>query len=433
VNAIGLRVYIETYGCALNKSDEALMKRVLVDRGHVIVDEASNADVIIVNTCTVRLETEYKMVKRISELYKYSSEKGKKLIVAGCLAKAQPFKVTEIAPSASLVSPQEADRIHIAVESKSKVYLLDGLRRRGVIGVYLTGRIAPIPIQEGCIGDCSFCIVKHARRVLVSHPVESIRAAVREAVETGAVEIELTGMDLGVYGVDLYKSRKLPELINEVAEVDGSFMVRVGMLNPEHLRFILDGLIESLKHPRVYKFLHIPLQSGSNRILRLMKRNYSVEEYMEYVEEIKRKIPNISIATDIIVGFPTESDEDFQATLDVIRKLRFERVHLAGYSIRPRTLAASLPQLPTQTKKTRVLQAMKIVEEVGLEEKMKYVGTTQNCFATERNRGWVCRLENYIPVVILGNDDEKIDYGKWVKVHVKAATFYDLRGTALSS
>ncbi|MGC9181104.1 tRNA (N(6)-L-threonylcarbamoyladenosine(37)-C(2))-methylthiotransferase [Thermogladius sp.] len=425
-----MRVYIETYGCALNKSDEALMKRVLTDRGHSIVDDPTSADALVINTCTVRLDTEYRMARRIAELYRLAKEGGKKLVVAGCLAKAQPYKVAKLAPDASIVSPQNADKIHLAVESNSRVVLLTGLRSRGTIGVFLTGRVAPIPAQEGCLGNCTFCIVKHARRVLVSHPIESVKKAAEEAVRLGAVEIELTGMDLGTYGIDLYKTRKLPELIESVAEVEGNFMVRVGMLNPEHLSYILDDLVEALKHRKVYKFLHIPLQSGSNRILRLMGRNYTVEEYIDYVEELKSKIPGISIATDILVGFPHETDEDFQATVEVIKKLRFERVHLAAYSIRPRTLASSLPQIPTQTKKSRVLQALRVIELVGLEDKQRYVNTVQSCFTTEKDKGWVCRLENYIPVVLRSGED--LDYGRWVKVAISEATFFDLRGYVIN-
>ncbi|MGC9121990.1 MAG: radical SAM protein, partial [Thermogladius sp.] len=173
-----------------------------------------------------------------------------------------------------------------------------------------------------------------------------------------------------------------------------------------------------------------PLQSGSNRILKLMGRNYTVEEYIDYVEELKSKIPGISIATDILVGFPHETDEDFQATVEVIKKLRFERVHLAAYSIRPRTLASSLPQIPTQTKKTRVLQALRVIESVGLEDKQRYVNTVQNCFTTEKGRGWVCRLENYIPVVLRSGED--LDYGRWVKVAISEATFFDLRGYVIN-
>lgn len=431
-----MRVYIETYGCALNKSDEALMVESILREGHVLVNSIEDADTIIINTCIVRLDTEYHMVKRIRELYEVASRTGKKLVVAGCMAKAEPYTVLKIAPEASLVSPQNSALIAEVLKTRGKVILIDGLRERDRIGIHVEDRIAPIPIQEGCLSNCSFCITKHARRVLVSHSIDAVVKAVERAVRNGAVEIQLTGMDLGTYGLDLYKTRKLPELVKEVSRrVSGEYMVRIGMINPEHLRYILDDLIDAINESsRIYRFLHIPLQSGSNKVLSVMRRNYSVEEYIEIVNEIKSRIPGVSIATDIIVGHPMEDDEDFNETLKVIRELEFERVHLAGYSIRPLTYSASLPQLPTRVKKERVLRALQVIEEVGLKIRLKYIGKEVECFTTEHSNTWICRLENYIPVVVTGKGgDPALDYGRWIRVLVDDATFFDLRGRFLES
>jgi len=431
-----VRVYIETYGCALNRSDEALMIESILEAGHTVTRVLEEADAIVINTCTVRLDTEYHMVKRIKELHEYSLKTGKKLVVAGCMAKAQPYTVSRIAPSASLLSPQNATHIAKVFESPGRVVLINGVRERDRIGVYLENRVAPIAIQEGCLSNCSFCITRFARRILVSHSIEAVERAVREAVGKGAVEIQLTGMDLGTYGVDLYKARKLPELVKAITRsIEGNYMVRIGMINPEHLHYILDDLVEAItESPRVYRFLHIPLQSGSNRVLKAMRRNYSIEEYMEMMDKLKAGIPDVSIATDIIVGHPLESEEDFAQTLEAIEKLEFERVHLAGYSIRPLTYSASLPQLPTGTKKNRILRALKTIEEVGLRVRMRYAGKHVECFTTEYTNTWICRLVNYIPVVIVRlSDSIRVDYGEWVKVHVEGATFFDLRATYVDS
>jgi len=430
-----MRVYIETYGCALNKSDEALIVSVLAQRGHLVVSSIEEADVIIINTCIVRQETEYHMASRIRALHEYCVRTGKKLIVAGCMAKIEPYTVSLIAPIASLVSPQNADKIHIAVERSDRVLLISGSRSRDVIGVCRGSSIIPIPIQEGCLSNCSFCIAKHARRQLVSHSVEAIVKAVQEAVGSGAVEIELTGMDLGVYGIDLYKRRVLPDLIWEiVSKVPGNYMVRIGMINPEHLLKFLDELIAVLKESeKIYKFLHIPLQSGSNRILRLMGRKYTVEEYKSIVKEVKSKIPEVSIATDIIVGFPGESDEDFEETVRVMKELEFERVHIAGYSIRPLTLASSMRQVNTQAKKKRLELALKTAMSTGIKVREKYLNSTVSCFITEKNKTWIGRLSNYIPVVIRGSESASLRYGEWISVHVNEITFFDIRGYALKS
>ncbi len=423
-----MRIYIETYGCALNRADESIMKTVLTGRGHEIVSSLEHADAIVINTCTVRLDTELRMIKRIKQVRDFCRAHGKKLVVAGCMAQAQPYKISKIAPEASLISPQNSSRIYMAIEKSGKVVLLDGDRDRNCIGLWADKGVAYIPLQDGCTGNCSFCIVKNARRKLVSYPIEKIIDAIKKGVAYGAVEIELTGQDTASYGLDLYGSQKLPELLERIDGLPGNFMVRIGMMNPDNLRNILDQVIEALRQSRrIYHFLHIPLQSGSDKVLKIMRRKYTAEEYVELVKEIRRKIQGISIATDIIVGHPGEEEEDFEATIDIIKKLEFERVHVAVYSIRPNTLSARMPQVPTKTKKNRMLKLLRVVEEVGYKVHARYIESTLNVFITEKTNKWIGRTRNYIPVIIL-DDSSSLNYGKHATVFIRDATFYDLRG-----
>lgn len=424
-----VRVYIETYGCALNKSDEAIMINALKTRGHVLVNSIDEADVIVINTCTVRLDTEYKMLSRIRQLKDLCTKTGRKLIIAGCMAKVQPYTISQVAPGASLVSPQNSDKIYIAVESEGRTLLLTGMRTRDLIGICVGNTTIPIPIQEGCLSNCSFCIAKHARRELISHSIEAILNAVRKAVEGGAVEIEITGMDLGTYGIDIYRKRALPELLKRIVDgIKGNYMIRIGMINPEHLNYILDELLEIVESSRnIFRFFHIPLQSGSDRVLKLMGRKYTVDDYKTIVKEIKNKIPDVSIATDIIVGHPGEGEEDFEETLRVIKELEFERVHLAGYSARPLTLSASMSQIDTKIKKERLKKALDVVVEVGLAVRKKFLNSMVRGIITEKSTTWVARLINYIPVVIKNNDIE-LEFGRWVNIHIDEITFFDIRG-----
>jgi len=423
------RVYIETYGCALNHGDTSIMKTAMLKRGHTIVDSIEDADVVIINTCTVRMETEQRMIHRIKTLYRYCMDSGKKLVVAGCMAKAQPYLVASIAPSASLVSPQNASRIHVAVESRERVVLLLGDRDRNVLGSHLEKHIAYIPIQDGCLGNCSFCIVKNARRKLVSYPIELIIDTVEKVVRKGAVEIAITGQDTAVYGLDLYGRQMLPRLVRAIVEqVKGVYRIRIGMMNPDTMSSILDELVDVLNSfDKVYRFLHIPVQSGSNHVLKIMRRRYTVDEYRAIVKELKRRVRDIAIATDIIVGHPGESEEDFLETIKLVKELEFDRIHIARYTVRPNTYSASLPQIPSRVVKDRLKRIIEVMEDTCLKKNRRYLDKILDAFITEYNNGsYTGRLDNYTPVII--PSDKALEIGCYKRVLIREATFYDLRG-----
>jgi MiaB-like tRNA modifying enzyme, archaeal-type len=420
-----MRVYIETYGCALNRGDSAIMATVLSERGHEITENLNEAEVVIINTCAVRLETEERMKQRIRELRRT----GKRLVVAGCLAGALPATVSALAPEASILGPQAVERIAELVESPERQVILEGTKAVKVPRM-LEGKIFIVPIADGCAGECSFCITKLARRKLRSYPMREIVEAVKEAVAKGAVEVELTAQDTAAYGLDLGGKVRLPDLVEKVAEIEGNFMVRVGMMTPEQAMSIVDGLVEALKMEKVYKFVHLPVQSGSDKVLKLMNRKYTIDEYKRLVKELRSKVPGLSVATDIIVGHPRENEEDFQQTLDLMKELRFERIHLAMYSIRPNTVSAGLPQVPDSVKKERMKTAMGLYESIAYDIHSEYVGKTVEVLTTELGRkgSVIGRLRNYIPVVIKNENS----LGNWVKVVIEEASFYDLRGYKLN-
>jgi len=420
-----MRVYIETYGCALNRGDSAIMATVLSERGHEITENLNEAEVAIINTCAVRLETEERMKQRIRELRRT----GKRLVVAGCLAGALPATVSAQAPEASILGPQAVERIAEVVESPERRVILEGTKAVKVPRVF-EGKIFIVPIADGCAGECSFCITKLARRKLRSYPMREIVEAVKEAVAKGAVEVELTAQDTAAYGLDLGGEVRLPDLVEEVAEIEGNFMVRVGMMTPEQAMSTVDGLVEALNMEKVYKFVHLPVQSGSDKVLKLMNRKYTIDEYKRLVKELRSKVPGLSVATDIIVGHPGEDEEDFQQTLDLMKELRFERIHLAMYSIRPNTVSAGLPQVPDSVKKERMKTAMGLYESIAYDIHSEYVGKTVEVLTTELGRkgSVIGRLRNYIPVVVKNESS----LGNWVKVVIEEASFYDLRGYKLN-
>ncbi len=419
-------VYFETYGCALNRADTALMKSLVAERGYRVVERLEEADVVVVNTCTVRLDTEQRVLKRLSEVRRTLGG-SKRVVVAGCMAAAQPYTVKRLLPEAALVSPQNITRLVEAIESGRDLLL--GERDTSYLKPCVEGAVAAIPIAEGCAGDCSFCITKLARRRLRSYSPRAVVGAVEEAVKRGAVEIELTAQDSCSYGLDL-GSVRLPDLVREVLDrVPGDYMVRIGMTNPDTLAGVLDGLVDVLRDPRVYKYLHVPLQSADDGVLKVMKRRYTYDEYRGLVRELRRKVAGISIATDVIVGHPGEDEEAFRRTVEAVVELQFDKVHVAQYTVRPRTESAGMPQVPEGVKKLRSTHLSRVVEEVGASVNREYLGSLAQVVVTQRSfRGSVVgRTANYKPVVLLGEDSGGL-LGTRQTVLVTAATFYDLRG-----
>jgi len=214
--------------------------------------------------------------------------------------------------------------------------------------------ITIIPISEGCLGDCNYCSVKFARGKLKSYKIEDIIKQIK------GKKILLTSQDTGCYGLDI--NTNLVELLKQVVKVKGNFQVRVGMMNPEHVLPILKDLVEVYKDKKIFKFIHIPIQSGSNNVLKEMNRRYTVEDFIKIVKEFRKQIPEIHISTDIIVGYPTETEEDFKKTINLLEKLKLEVINLSRFAPRPKTAALKLKQLPVEEIKRRSIIISKIIK-----------------------------------------------------------------------
>lgn len=430
----GGRFYLEVYGCSLSEFDALAMASILESRGLRRVERPEEADYIIINTCAVRLDTEQRISERVVELRRKLP--GKKMILAGCLVRARPGLVARLAPDASLLSPQAVDRVYDAVramEAGGRLVELGGSRDTSWMPTPpLVDVTATLMVQEGCLGDCSFCITKVARRQVKSYPPRLIVEKVKELVGRGAREIRLTGTDVAVYGVDLPGRPTVADLVAMILDrVEGDYRVRVGMMTPDQAMRFIDDLLDVYRDERVYKYFHLPVQSGDDEVLKIMKRNYTVDEYKRLHRKIKARFPDAMIATDIIVGHPGETEEAFMNTVRLVEELRFEKVHLAQYSLRPHTEAAALPQVPDPVKKRRSSYLMKVIERVGLEVNRRYLGRRVRALAAERSwrgDGVTARLDNYIPVVVKAGGEL---LGRFLEVDVREATFFDLRGEVL--
>jgi len=421
-----VKVYIETYGCALNKADSLTMKKLLLENGYEVVDSAEDADVLIINTCVVRYDTEVRMFNRIEKMLKL----GKKVIVTGCMTRVYPFKLRSMDSTLSLVSPQSVDKIVDVIRASKPVNLFDDMKRFSVLPEIVDGVVATIPIAEGCLDECSFCVVKIARPHLSSVPIERIVETFKRVLNMGAVEIELTAQDLAVYGYDIYGRYALPDLLRRLLELEREdFVIRLGQMNPRHLVYFLDDIIDILRDPRVYKHLHIPVQSGNNRVLNLMNRGHGVELFLDIVRELRAKIEGIHIATDIIVGHPGEDEEAFADSVRLIADNYIDRVHIARYSPRPQTRSSLMSQVPDPVKKKRSSYIERVYEAYALGINMDYVGSIAKVWITEldKKRGRaIGRLFNYRPVVL---DVGEEALGRRAYARIEDATFFDLRGS----
>ncbi len=384
-----MKIYFETYGCTLNQADTDIMKGLLMERGDEIVGSESRADVIVVNTCTVKGATENKIIERLRTL------NGKRAVVAGCLV-INRKRVRSVIPDAPLLWPSAVSRIAEAVDAavEGLPIELKELKRPETKPRLYTAPILRIPISEGCTGNCYFCQTKFARPVLVSYSEKTIAEWISKGVEKGAREVQLTSMDTGAYGTD--RGTNLAELLRCINGIDGDFLVRVGMINPEHALAMKDELIEIMKSRKFFRFLHAPVQSGSEKVCREMGRKHTVQDFKEVVHAFRKEMPDITIATDVIVGYPTETEEDFRETVKLIEEIRPGVVNISKFTPRPGTKAAEMKQLPTETIKERSRKISETVKRICAENNSKYVGRTLDIVITEKGKG---RTGNYKQVV----------------------------------
>ncbi len=419
------KILIETYGCTLNQADSGIMKTLLTLQGHEVTEgkydsRKQDYDCVIVNTCTVKTPTEQKILHRLKE----AKEKGNKLIVTGCMASANKDIIFKTVPNASLLSTSNVSSIAYAVSEieKGRQVILDKYNSTDKMLFYgmggAAGTIAKIPISEGCLSSCSFCETKYARGPLNSFSEELIIKAVQTCVNRGAKEIELTSQDTGAYGRD--KKTNIAELVSKISGIEGDFKVRIGMLNPEHLNKYFDQLLDTYKSEKIYKFIHLPVQSGSNRVLRDMKRNYTIEEFEGYVKEIKEKVKGIGIETDVIVGYPTESSEDFEQSNDMLERIKPMVTNISKFGSRPHAVASKLKQIGNLEMKKRSTEMARKVRAMQKTEREKLIGSVQKALITENNgTSLLGRNAGYMAIAVNGSHAK---IGSYIDVKITGAT-----------
>ncbi len=419
-----VKIYFETYGCSASFSNSEIMQGILKSKGYEIVGDINEADIVVINTCIVKSPTEVKMWRRLKE---FSSLK-KKVVVAGCMSEVYSNKIKELYPSYGIIGPRSLDKIGEVVKSVvnkvpktfigKKNFVKAGLpriRKNKIIDI--------VQISDGCLGNCSYCSVKFAKGRLFSYPIESIIKDVESSLKDGCKEIWITSQDNSAYGVDFSQSKKskLPQLLRKISEIKGDFFVRVGMMNPEHIIPVIDELVDSFNSNKIFKFVHIPVQSGNNRVLSVMKRRYTVGDFKEIVKAFRKKFPKITISTDIICGFPTETEEEFNDTLNLIKEVKPAVLNISRYWSRPLTEASRLKQVPGGEIKRRSKALTELFDKISLEENEKWVGWKGKTIIDEVGRVIIGRNFAYKPIILKSGE-----LGQVVDVEIKKAKTHNL-------
>lgn len=346
------KIHIITYGCAANQDDSSIIKGFINKKRYKLTENISKSDIIIIVTCIVKQKTEAKVIYKIKDIIK--KYPNKKLIIAGCMPEAEYEICKKIAPNASLINTQHIKDIIKVINNKNKIIECLGKRKENKLDlpkITKDKNTVNIQIAEGCLGNCSFCITKLAKGDLHSFPKEDIIKELKTRLKQGYKRINLTATDCGCYGFDIKTS--LPNLLKELIKIPGNYKIRIGMLNPNYALKFLKDLVQIYKSDKILPFIHIPVQSGSDKIIKAMNRNYSIKDFKTIVKTLRKKIPNITIATDIIVGHPLERKKDFNLTLKLIQEIKPEVLNISKFSSRPKTKASKLKQLHSKIIKER--------------------------------------------------------------------------------
>ena len=409
------RVYVRSFGCPANLADGERMAGCLSRAGYKIVEGVGDADVLIYNTCAVKTPTENRMMEILRR-----APRDKRVLITGCLplinfdrlkAEVRFDGVLGPAPGSEIVDAvRRVDRGEkgVALEKNSKPSLdLPKVPINRVVGI--------IPISYGCRGSCSYCCVVFARGRLRSYSINEVVRRLEHDLSSGAREIWLTSQDTACYGRDI--ATNLADLLTEVCKIKGKFFVRVGMMTPNHALELLDELVEAYKDEKVFKFLHLPVQSGDDEVLKLMNRFYSVDDFKTIISSFRGEIPNMTIATDVICGFPGESLGAFERTMELVKEIQLDVVNISKFAPRPRTSAAKMNRLPNQEVKGRSRRMSELVRRVSFKRNRAWMGWEGKVLIDERGKGnsWIGRNFAYKPVVI---KDDGFSLGRFMDVRV---------------
>ncbi|MHC1625712.1 MAG: tRNA (N(6)-L-threonylcarbamoyladenosine(37)-C(2))-methylthiotransferase [Methermicoccaceae archaeon] len=434
-----MQVKLETFGCTSNRADSQRIHEFLSTIGHRVVgdgediNESDGNNIVVVNTCVVTAGTERKVLKKLKAL----EESKTPYAVAGCLPAARPQLLEELTPQGVLTPKMLAGCEALAAsgeynEAARKLATYLGIPIEENINDTTYPHAPPngqntpymLNISIGCNGSCSYCIVKRARGSLKSVPIPQLVDKIRMAVENGRKEVHLTGQDVGAYGMDVSPNiteNNLATLLNAISSIDKSFFVRVGMITPSSVISIMNPLVQAFSSSKVFNFVHLPVQSGSNKVLELMHREYNTNDFERLVECFRKKL-NAAICTDVIVGFPGETEEDFEHTLSLIKRVVPEKLNITRFSPRPGTKAFKMDEIAGEVKKERSRITTSLYLNQASKRMKRMVGKQLVVLTTEKiKKGTtLARDSRYTNVVVKG------DYPIWKVIEVEVIDYHPM-------
>lgn len=385
-----MKVSILTLGCRVNQAESTFLEGNLKNNGISIVDLKENPDFCIINTCSVTSKSDYQS----RQLIRRALSTGSKVIVTGCYTHFNSEKILKINNEILVVPNIDKYNIIKIIDTNIKTNYLS----------YSSNSRPYIIIQDGCNNKCSFCIVRFARGKSKSIPVEKIIEQIKIYSESGYNEVVLTGIHIGSYGYDLNPKVKLSDLIKTILNKTNIKRIRLSSLEVTEIE---DEIIDIMTDSRMCNHLHIPMQSGDDKILKLMNRNYNSKFFLSKIEKIYTKIANISIGTDVIVGFPGETDLEFNTTKNLISKLPISYIHIFPFSSRPGTLAYNYEnQVSSQEKKQRVSELQNINKMKRIDYYEKQVGKVLNVIIEKKKseKFYIGTSENFIKIPVLSDN-----------------------------
>ncbi len=452
------KYYILTMGCQLNENDSEKISGMIENMGYTLTDEILDADLVVYNTCCVRENAEEKLFGKLGEVKKQKEARGTIIAIGGCMMQEKhivdkikkSYKYDVIFGTHTLQNfPKDLYNAIIENKKITDILDIDGEIIEGLPIKRADNIRASVTIMNGCNNFCTYCIVPYVRGRERSRAPEDILNEIKELASQGYKEITLLGQNVNSYmrverekaklqsdgmldnANDEQKIDSFAKLLRAVNEIDG--IEKIKFISP-HPKDFTDDVIDAIRDcDKVSKFIHLPLQSGSTEVLKVMNRVYTKEQYLELVEKMKEKIPNVKFSTDIIVGFPGETEEDFEDTLDVVKKVKFEQIFMFIYSRRKGTPADKMEnQVPEEVKHKRFDRLKALYEEILKQNNDEYIGTTENILVegySKTNDKLLTGRTDTNKVIVFEGDSSLI--GKTIPIKIISEHMWYLRGEVI--